>query len=43
MNLDSASIVKEIKIMRHLKHSGILKIYEVFEDKEFICLVLELM
>ncbi|CAD8067977.1 unnamed protein product [Paramecium sonneborni] len=43
LNVDNVSVAKEIKIMRQLKHPGIIKIYEVYEDKEFICIVMELM
>lgn len=33
---------REIKIMLHLKHSNILKLYSHFEDSNYIYLILEL-
>lgn len=36
-------MIREIKIMRTIKHPGIMKLFEVFEDSSNIFLVLELM
>ncbi|KAM3129996.1 hypothetical protein pb186bvf_017892 [Paramecium bursaria] len=40
---DKDSIQKEIQIMRMLKHPRIIKIYEIYEDQEYLFLILELM
>ena len=40
---DKESMTTEIEILKQIDHPNIIKLYEVFEDENYICLVIELM
>ena len=40
---DRESIQTEIEILKLIEHPNIIKLYDVFEDEKYICLVIELM
>ena len=33
----------EIEILKQIDHPNIIKLYDIFEDEKYICLVIELM
>ena len=40
---DRESIQTEIEILKLIEHPNIIKLFDVFEDENYICLVIELM
>jgi len=40
---DRESIQTEIEILKLIEHPNIIKLYDVFEDEKYVCLVIELM
>jgi serine/threonine protein kinase len=40
---DRESIQTEIEILKLIEHPNIIKLFDVFEDEKYICLVIELM
>jgi calcium-dependent protein kinase len=40
---DRESIQTEIEILKFIEHPNIIKLYDVFEDEKYVCLVIELM
>ena len=40
---DKESMTTEIEILKQIDHPNIIKLYDVFEDENYICLVIELM
>ena len=44
MNIeDLQALETEIELMKQIDHPNIIKLYDVYEDKSHICLVMELM
>jgi calcium/calmodulin-dependent protein kinase I len=37
------SMEVEMAVLKQLDHPNIIKLYEIFEDEKYICLVIELM
>ena len=40
---DKESMNTEIEILKQIDHPNIIKLFDVFEDEKYICLVIELM
>ena len=43
MAVDIPALVKELDIVRVMDHKGVIKLYDVYENDEFIFLVMELL
>ena len=39
---DNKAVLQEFKLLTELDHPNILKVYEMFEDKKYFCIVTEL-
>ena len=37
------SMEVEMEVLKQLDHPNIIKLYDIFEDEKYICLVIELM
>jgi len=40
---ETESMEVEMAVLKQLDHPNIIKLYEIFEDEKYICLVIELM
>jgi serine/threonine protein kinase len=40
---DKESMMTEIEVLKQLDHPNIVRLYDVYEDQKYICLVMELM
>lgn len=40
---DKESMNTEIEILKQMDHPNIIKLYDIFEDEKYVCLVVELM
>lgn len=43
MSLIKPSLIKEIQILRQVSHQGVIKLYEVYENENYIYLIKELL
>ena len=42
MNIDKKDVLNEIEIMKSLQHPRLIQLYDVYESKKQICLIMEL-
>jgi serine/threonine protein kinase len=40
---EKESMEVEMEVLKQLDHPNIIKLYEIFEEEKYICLVIELM
>jgi len=41
--VDAAALKVEIDIMKQIKHENIVKLYDVFEDENYVYIIMELL